>query len=134
MAGFDPARRAWLSELTARSHAWPVPKLKGRLLFSGPALAAAADDFGHIVHRIPYAVLEPGDIDDIAVMLRFCSRHRIPTAPRGEGHATFGQAEARHGLVIDMSPLHAIDVDHRAGLGGRTVWAEAGGAGVRDSA
>ena len=126
IAGFDPARRAWLSELTATSHAWPVPKLKGRLLFSGPALAAAADDFGHIVHRRPYAVLEPGDIDDITLMLRFCSRHQIPAAPRGEGHATFGQAEARHGLVIDMSPLRAINVDHRAGLGGRTVWAEAG--------
>jgi cytokinin dehydrogenase len=118
--GFDPGGRSWVTGTSARASALPVPPLKGRLLFSGPALAADSDDFGHIVHRRPWAVLEPGDIDDIAVMLRFCTEHHIAAAPRGQGHATFGQAQAGGGLVIDMTPLDAISV------GTGTVTAEAG--------
>jgi cytokinin dehydrogenase len=122
VTGFDPAARTWLSGSPAGRRAWPVPKLKGRLVLSGPALTAAADDFGHLIHRRPHAVLEPGDIEDIAVMLRFCSRHRIPAAPRGQGHATFGQAQVAAGLVIDLSPLAGIVVDGPA----KGVWAGAG--------
>ncbi|HEX9359907.1 MAG TPA: hypothetical protein VF933_39645 [Streptosporangiaceae bacterium] len=37
---------------------------------------AAADDFGHIVHHRPRAVLQPGSIRDVAVMVRFCHERR----------------------------------------------------------
>jgi FAD/FMN-containing dehydrogenase len=97
-----------------------VPRLKGRLLFSNAALSAAASDFGHIVHRRPWAVLQPGGIHDIVVMLRFCNKHRILAAPRGQGHATFGQAQVNGGLVIEMATLAEIRV------GTDTVTAEAG--------
>lgn len=115
ITGFDPVSRSWLTGPTASASALRVPRLKGRLLFSKSARSAAADDFGHIVHRRPWAVLEPGDIGDIVVMLRFCNEHQILAAPRGQGHATFGQAQvegSRHsgGLVIEMSPLDAISV------------------------
>lgn len=123
ITGFDPVTRAWAGGLPSGPRAWPVPKLKGRLVFSGPAVTAAADDFGHIVHHRPHAVLEPGDIADIAAMLRFCSRHQIPAAPRGQGHATFGQAQVPGGLVIDLSPLHEISAPD---AGDRTVWVQAG--------
>lgn len=120
ITAFDPVSRTWLTDPSASASAQPLPRLKGRLLFGSPALSAAADDFGHIVHRRPFAVLEPGDVDDIAVMLRFCNRHQILAAPRGQGHATFGQAQVRGGLVIEMSPLNAISV------GADSVTAEAG--------
>jgi cytokinin dehydrogenase len=110
ITAFDPVSRTWLTAPSASASALPLPRLKGRLLFGNQALSAAADDFGHIVHRRPCAVLEPGDIDDIAVMLRFCNKHRILAAPRGQGHATFGQAQVQGGLVIEMSPLDAISV------------------------
>jgi cytokinin dehydrogenase len=110
IAGFDPGRRSWVTDRAAPPSTLWLPRLKGRLLFSGAALTADSDDFGHIVHHRPWAVLEPGDVDDIAVMLRFCTEHQIPAAPRGQGHATFGQAQAGGGLVIDMSPLDAIRV------------------------
>jgi cytokinin dehydrogenase len=87
-----------------------VPPLKGQLLFSNAALSADADDFGHIIHNRPWAVLKPGDIDDIVVMLRFCNEQQIRAAPRGQGHATYGQAQVSGGLVIEMSTLDAIDV------------------------
>ena len=42
------------------------------------------------------------------VMVRFCRRHKILVAPRGEGHATFGQAQVKGGLVIETGPLRHI--------------------------
>ena len=72
------------------------------------------------MHRRPWAVLEPGDIDDIVVMLRFCNQHRIQAAARGQGHATFGQAQVKGGLVIEMGTLDKISV------GAEMVTAEAG--------
>jgi hypothetical protein len=47
--------------------------------------AAAGDDFGHIVHRRPWAVLQPGGVDDVVVMVRFCNEQRIAVAARGKG-------------------------------------------------
>ena len=82
ITGFDPVTRSWVAD-RAKHPLIPVPRLKGKLLFDLADRSADADDFGHIVHRLPRAVLRPGDIDDIAIMLRFCHAHRIPAAPRG---------------------------------------------------
>jgi FAD/FMN-containing dehydrogenase len=105
--GFDPVSRGWV---TGRGAGFRVPRLKGRLLSGEAALEAAADDFGHIIHRQPWAVLQPGDAGDVVVMVRFCNEHRIPVAARGQGHATYGQAQVSGGLVIEMTPLDAISV------------------------
>jgi cytokinin dehydrogenase len=132
VAGFDPVSRGWVTDLAGHPGALPVPKLKGKLIRSGPAVAAAAEDFGHIVHHRPWAVLEPGDVDDIAVMLRFCTRHRIQAAPRGQGHQTFGQAQVQGGLVIDTSPLDQIEVaGQHAVVGAGARWSAVVRAAVR---
>ncbi|HET9899286.1 MAG TPA: FAD-binding protein [Streptosporangiaceae bacterium] len=110
ITGFDPAGRTWVADHAQRSSAIRIPKLKGRLIFDQADRSAAADDFGHIVHHLPQAVLQPGDIEDVAVMLRFCRAHRIPAAPRGQAHATNGQAQVTDGLVIETATLDAIDV------------------------
>ena len=34
----------------------------------------------------------PGSVDDIAAMIRFCRRHDIKVATRGQAHTTFGQS------------------------------------------
>jgi FAD/FMN-containing dehydrogenase len=73
-------------------------------------LSADADDFGHIIHERPWAVLQPADVDDIVAMVRFCDQQRIAVAPRGQGHATYGQAQVSGGLVIEMGTLDAITV------------------------
>ena len=92
--GFDLVSRNWVAAAQAAAPVAPAPPLKGRLLVGNAALSAGADDFGHIVHRRPRAVLQPGDIGDIVIMLRFSNEHGILAAPRGEGHATYGQAQA----------------------------------------
>lgn len=123
VVGFDPAARAWASaDARTAGPVVPVPPLDGRLLLAPADLAPFADDFGHLIHRTPLAVLEPGSVRDIAVMIAFCAQWRLPVAPRGQGHQTYGQAQVSGGLVIDMSPLNSISVD----AAGRTASAGAG--------
>lgn len=125
--GFDSAARAWASQAAGPDGGVfdRVPPLDGRLLFDPGALAPFEDDFGHIVHRTAGAVLEPGSVRDIAAMIGFCGPRRIPVAPRGQGHQTFGQAQVCGGLVIDMGPLDSISVDplaRTATVGAGAVW------------
>jgi cytokinin dehydrogenase len=132
VVGFDPVSRAWATQGEAAGGATSsgaaagggglvgLPPLDGTLLTDPADLAAAADDYGHLVHRTPLAVLQPGSVHDVTAMLRFCYQHRLPVAARGQGHQTFGQAQVAGGLVIDMSPLDQISIS------GSTATAQAG--------
>lgn len=86
----------------------PVPPLDGELVFDAAALDEAADDFGHIVHRRPWAVLRPGSAADVQRMVRFVNRHGLSICMRGQAHSTFGQAQAEAGVVIDSRTLNTI--------------------------
>lgn len=107
--GFDPAARSWAA---TGSEAGPdlakVPPLDGTLVMDEASLSAASDDYGHIVHRRPVAVLRPGSVRDIVAMVRFCNEHRLQVAPRGQGHGTNGQAQVEGGLVIETATLAEI--------------------------
>lgn len=98
VTAFDGASHAWASTSTGLDH---LPHLDGRLLFDPADLTAFEDDFGHLVHRAPLAVLEPGSVADVAAMIEFCGPRQIPVAARGQGHQTDGQAQVSGGLVID---------------------------------
>lgn len=107
--GFAPATRTWATTATADvTDLVGIPPLDGTLSTDEASLAAASDDFGHIVHRRPVAVLRPGSVRDVVTMVRFCNEHRLPVAPRGQGHATQGQAQVSGGLVIETAPLTRI--------------------------
>lgn len=76
--------------------------------------AAAAEDFGHVVHRQPRAVVRPVTAAEIAGILRQARKQRLPVAARGQGHATYGRAMAEGGIVIDlagMATVHRIESD-----------------------
>ena len=105
---FDPVHRTWLTSATAHAGGHRVPRLDGRLRADDAALAEASDDFGHIVHRTPLAVLEPGSVEDIAKMVRFARQHRLTIAMRGQGHTTNGQAQTDGGIVVQSSALARI--------------------------
>ncbi|MGH8774145.1 MAG: FAD-binding protein [Jiangellaceae bacterium] len=124
VVGFDPRGRSWVTQAAATTPFDGVPPLDGELVTDETSLGNAADDFGHIVHRRPVAVLRPGSVGDIVAMVRFCNTHLIPAAARGQGHSTFGQPQVENGLVIDMSTLaavHHIGAD-RAVVDGGAVW------------
>ena len=69
VVAFDPLGRQWVSAAEVRAGVVPaavaVPGLDGVLLTDPASLAAAAEDFGHIVHRAPVAVLRPGSVRDV---------------------------------------------------------------------
>lgn len=112
VVGFDMVLRGWVSAAELpRGHfalAEGFPTFDGSLLTDGASLAAAADDYGHMVHRQPSAVLKPGSVNDVVEMVRFARRNGIKVAARGQGHSTQGQAQVEAGVVVDMSTLNAI--------------------------
>src|SRR5262249_27764658 len=104
---FDPCKRSWITA----AHADPpggidIPSLDGELVVDTASLAEAADDFGHIVHRTPVAVLLPGSVHDIRKLVQFANSHDIQVAMRGQGHSTFGQAQAEAGVPPQSTALH----------------------------
>lgn len=108
---FSPSARAWLPNTDHCDDAVAIPGLDGEVLSDPAELAAAADDWGHIIHRTPRAVLLPASIDDIRKAVKFCRKHDIKIGPMsmvGNSHSTFGQSQAECGLVIDMSGLSTI--------------------------
>jgi cytokinin dehydrogenase len=120
---FDPLGRGWVTAAAAgegglTAGAVSIPGLDGELVLDPTGLATASDDYGHIVHRTPIAVLRPGSARDIATVIQYANRFRIKVAMRGQAHATYGQAQVEAGVVIDSSTLATI---HSIGPGGATV-------------
>ena len=90
----------------------PAAPASRRLLRSTASLldaasAADATDKGNIVSHTPCAVLRPGSVRDIQRMIRYCRRHDLEVAVRGQGHTMHGQSLAS-GLVIENGSLNRI--------------------------
>ena len=119
VVAFDPANLGWLTAADAETaDTIRVPGLDGELVVDEASRTEAADDYGHIVHRKPIAVLRPGSVRDIATIIKFANHHGLKVATRGQGHSTFGQAQAGSGVVIDSRTLATI---HRIGTGHAVV-------------
>jgi FAD/FMN-containing dehydrogenase len=108
VVGFDLAGRSWVTKASTGGAFAQLPPLDGTLTTDPASLAAAADDFGHIIHRTPVAVLRPGSVGDVVKLVRFAREHNIRVAGRGKGHTAFGQSQAEAGVVIDMTTLNQI--------------------------
>jgi cytokinin dehydrogenase len=115
-AAWSPEARAWVP---VGPGGVTLSGLDGQLLTDAPTLALAGDDYGHIVHKSPQAVLVPGSINDIIKAVNFARVHGIKvggTRGLGDGlsHSTQGQAQVEAGILIDMSGLstiHEINAD-----------------------
>lgn len=118
VVAFNPLRGSWVTEADAGHGDCRVPRLDGQLLSDAATLDTFGDDFGHVVHHRPVAVLKPGSVEDIVRMVRYAHRAGIKVAMRGQGHSTFGQSQVQGGLVIDSSTLATV---HDAGPGGIEV-------------
>ncbi|HEV7650904.1 MAG TPA: FAD-binding protein [Actinophytocola sp.] len=113
-------------EPAAQTKDVPPPQLDGDLSFDQAARDAAADDFGHIVHKTPEAVLTPGSADDIAATISWAAQCGRTFAPQGQGHSNFGRAEAENGVVADMTALGSIGEvrDDTVVVGAGAKWSE----------
>ncbi len=115
VAGFDPLGRRWVSG--AEASGCPAfddaPRLDGALLLDTASRAADSRDKGNMVQATPCAVLRPGSVKDIQRMVRYCRRHDIKVATRGQAHTMFGQCLSG-GLVIEngsLDRIHSIGPD-----------------------
>ena len=136
VVAFDPLTRRWIGAAQARESSagdvacWHrVPPLDGELAFDEATLAAAADDFGHIVPAFPRAVLRPGSARDVQRLIRFANREGLTLSMRGQGHSTDGQSQAEAGIVVDSRTLASIEIvpgdgasDGRAIVGAGARW------------
>lgn len=126
IVGFDLTNRSWVTRASGADDGSfsLLPPLDGTLVTDPASLAAIADDFGHIIHRTPIAILRPGSVEDVVKLVRFARQHGIRVVSRGKGHTAFGQSQAEAGVVVDVSTLnqtHSIAAD-RAVVDAGVVW------------
>jgi cytokinin dehydrogenase len=81
----------------------PVPELAT----SPEVITAAADDFGHLVHRVPAAVVRPRTAGEVAELVRYANATRLSVRARGGGHSVAGQAQC-DGIVCDLTLLDQV--------------------------
>lgn len=103
MRAFEPGTRTWVAAGSAG--AVPVPPLRGALMRDAASVRWAGEDFGHLVHHRPRAVLRPAEVTDVTAIVSFAGEAGLTVAARGAGHSTYGQAQAAGGIVIDMAGL-----------------------------
>jgi cytokinin dehydrogenase len=118
--GFDPLRKTWVraAEAAGGCDAFDhLPDLDGTVYQDVATRDSVSTDQGNIKQLQPVAVLRPGSAEDVAKMVRFCKRHRIQIAARGQGHTTFGHS-LTPGLSIEMASLSTI---HSIGPDGAEV-------------
>ncbi|WP_250281600.1 DUF6182 family protein [Frankia sp. CiP1_Cm_nod2] len=98
-----------------------APSFDGVLTRDDASLRWAADDFGHLVHHRPRAVLRAASVSDVVRAVRLALDMGCTLTARGRGHSVYGQAQAADGLVVDMSGLNRVD-----GVTASTIRAQAG--------
>jgi FAD/FMN-containing dehydrogenase len=78
--------------------------------------------YNAMIDRHPALIVRCREVSDILRALEFAHRYDLVLAVRGGGHNVAGKAMCDHGMVLDLRPMKAIHVDHRA----RTARAEPG--------
>jgi len=79
------------------------------------------------IERRPAMIARCGGAADVAAALELARDRELPVAVRGGGHSIAGWSVCDDGLVIDLSPLRAIEVDadaRTARAGGGVLWGE----------
>ena len=114
VVGWDPVSRGWATAAGRPRPLDRIPDFDGVLLTDPASRRLAADDYGHLVHDEPVAVLRPASVDDIVKVVCFARERAIAITMRGQGHSGYGQSQAGSGIVVDSSTLariHSIGSD-----------------------
>jgi FAD/FMN-containing dehydrogenase len=98
--------------------------LRGTILQSGDeGYEAARRIWNGMIDRRPAIIARCIGPADVMAAVRFARARRLPIAVRGGGHNVAGNAVCEGGVVIDLSPMRGVRVDHE-----RSVVRVAGGA------
>ncbi len=90
---------------------------------SAAALAAVADDFGHVFRGKPLGVIRPTSVREVAQAIGEAKASGSKLTLRGTGHSAGGQSLPVESVVVDLSAMNVVGpVDAEA----MTVRCEAG--------
>src|SRR5258706_14336233 len=88
-----------------------APTLKGKVVEPADAdYDASRALYNAMIDKRPAAIAYCADEADVAAAVRYGVEHGLQIAVRGGGHNGGGLGSGDDGLVIDLSPLNAIDV------------------------
>jgi hypothetical protein len=100
-----------------------APQFHGQLLQSGDAgFDEARRVWNGMFDRQPALIARCHDVDDVVAAVNFARAGSLELAVRGGGHSAVGYGTCDGGIVIDLSPMKAIEIDPEA----RTARAQAG--------
>jgi len=102
--------------------------------FGGEVLTTADDSYDDrrrvwngMIDRHPAIIARCADGGDVAAAIRYAGEHDLQVAVRGGGHNVAGIAVNDGGLVIDLSPMRAVRMDHARGtvhVQGGATWGD----------
>ena len=72
--------------------------------FQKTSMDIYAEDFGHIVHKIPFGVFVPETLENLQKFLPIARGFNVKVTCRGNGNSTYGQSQT-DGIVIDLRNL-----------------------------
>jgi FAD/FMN-containing dehydrogenase len=102
--------------------------MRGTLLRAGqPGYDEARIIFNGMFDRHPALIARCRGVADVMDAVRFASRRDLLTAVRGGGHSVAGASMCDDGLVIDLSQMNSVLVDHKrrvARVQGGATWAD----------
>src|SRR5499426_2039355 len=102
--------------------------MRGTLLRAGqPGYDEARVIFNGMFDRRPALIARCRGVADVIDAVRFASRRRLLTAVRGGGHSVAGASMCDDGLVIDLSQMNSVAVDHKrqvVRVQGGATWAD----------
>ena len=86
--------------------------LSGDLLTAGAAgYDAARTIWNAMIDRRPALIARCKSVSDVKAAVRFAAERRLLLAVRGGGHNIAGNAVCDGGLMIDLSPMNAVEVN-----------------------
>ncbi|MEV0490815.1 FAD-binding protein [Streptomyces atratus] len=110
---------AWAADTARRpgDRVVPVPSLDGTLTTDTSQFGSYAHDFGRLVTgTVPWAVLTPGSVQDIAKMICYARANTLKLAVSGrsgtggdlESHSCYGQAAVPGGIAVNARGMARI--------------------------
>jgi cytokinin dehydrogenase len=100
--------------------------VQGEVLDDSAAREAHSGDFGRMIRRVPAVVVRPASTADVAAVVGYARRSRVPVSTRGEAHTQTGQSLTDGGILLDMTSMAAVASIDAGGPDGPTADCEAG--------